>query len=163
MTLEEPALQGASVISFSEALDMKTTINRLELENGKLTEEAASREEYITDLEGQLEEEPEPDTLNETQNNVKSFLGQLAETLVPVLNTHYEQADRKLKLEELKYVNSLEAQKQIAASPQIQQQTEFSEEEQTQIWADLEKLAKENPEEYMKVMQEMQANQEAQQ
>jgi len=162
VTLQEPAPPSPSVISFSEALEMKTTINRLELENDKLLEESATREEYITELEGQLEEEPEPNTLKDAEKNVKTFIGQLTEALVPVLNTHYEQADRKLKLEELKYVNSLEVPKQIPASPRGEEQTEFSEEQQNGMWEELKKLAESDPEEYMRVMKEMQVRGEEQ-
>jgi len=137
-----------NVLSYESALELNNRLNRLELENEQLKKDNEA-------LEAELEEEPEdePEEENELAENAKTYISQLAEMFIPILNTHYEQADRKLKMDELRLVNQVQGQPmQIQANGGHQAPEppapELSEEEEAQFMEELKELAETDPEAY---------------
>ena len=154
LSAPEGAKETPDVLSYSQAIENNREIVELQAEVNRLGAELDRANETIEELEQEAEqvelsEENKPGSM---EASAKTYISSLADMLQPVANTYFELEDRKLKLQEAKFVQQVQPQQQQQIEPQ---QEEYSPELQRAYWQQLAELAKENPEEYFKVMQDM--------
>jgi len=102
--------ENPAVITYTEVLDLKVQLTKLELENANQAKRIEELEKQVEELEEELEDlEEENETLSEKEETLgdraQSWVDSLAKIAVPAIEKHFEQKDKEMKLRMIELYN----------------------------------------------------------